>query len=314
LLKINSIFTSFFMLNTWYIIANPTSGNGIVQKKWSEIITTLKQYKIQYEFSFSAYKNHEKELVFKALEKGYKKFISIGGDGTLHQIVNAAIIQKIIDPQQLKIGIIPMGTGNDWVKTYKIPKNIKQAIGIIRNQKTYFQDIGKLELLNTNTTTYFNNLAGIGFDGFVVKNVMKYKKYGAFSYLIATIVSFLKYKQQDVTIEFNDIKIKANVLLTLVGICKYSGGGMQLTEIVDTNDGLFDISIAKNFSFMAVLFNILKFYNGTITHHKKVEVYKTDTIKIYANEKTFIQADGELIGSGAFKATIIPRALGFIIL
>jgi len=301
------------MLNDWYIIANPTSGNGIVQKKWSKIIATLKQYKIPFEFSFSAYKNHEKELVFKALEKGYKNFISIGGDGTLHQIVNAAMIQKIIDPKQIKIGIIPMGTGNDWVKTYKIPKNIEQAIIIIRNQKTYLQDIGKLELLNTNTITYFNNLAGIGFDGFVVKNVLNYKKYGSFSYLIATVMSFLKYKQQPVTIRFNNIKIKANILLTLVGICKYSGGGMQLTERVNTNDGVFDISIAKNFSFISVLLNILKFYNGTITHHKKVETYKTNSIRISAKEKAFIQADGELIGNGGFEAVIIAKALNFII-
>jgi len=262
------------MLNDWYIIANPTSGNGIVQKKWSKIIATLKQYKIPFEFSFSAYKNHEKELVFKALEKGYKNFISIGGDGTLHQIVNAAII---------------------------------------RNQKTYLQDIGKLELLNTNTITYFNNLAGIGFDGFVVKNVLNYKKYGSFSYLIATVMSFLKYKQQPVTIRFNNIKIKANILLTLVGICKYSGGGMQLTERVNTNDGVFDISIAKNFSFISVLLNILKFYNGTITHHKKVETYKTNSIRISAKEKAFIQADGELIGNGGFEAVIIAKALNFII-
>ena len=302
------------MKNTWYIIANPTSGNGLVKKKWSKIISYLKHYKIAYDFTFSEYKNHEKELVYKALEKGYIKFISIGGDGTLHHIVNGFMTQKIINPLQLKVAVIPMGTGNDWVKTYKIPKNIEKAIAIISKEKTYLQDIGKLELLNTNTTTYFNNLAGLGFDGFVVKNILNYKKFGPFSYLIATVISFLKYKQQEVSIEFNNNKIEAKVLLTLVGICNYSGGGMQLTEKVATNDGLFDISIAKNFNFIAVLLNILKFYSGSITQHKKVETYKTNVIKIVVKgENTFVQADGELLGKGGFKAIIIPRALTFIV-
>ncbi len=302
------------MLNTWYIIANPTSGNGIVKKKWNEIILCLKNHNILYDFSFSAYQSNEQELVLEAIKKGYKKFISVGGDGTLHQIVNGIMTQNIIDPLQLKIGVISMGTGNDWVKTYRIPKKIDKAVSIIRKEKIVVQDIGKIELLNAKKSTYFNNLAGLGFDGFVIKNMLDYKKFGRFSYLIATVVSFLKYKQQSLTIEFDGKIINSKVLLTLVGICQYSGGGMKLTEKVDPTDGLFDISIAKNFNFIAVIVNIFKFYNGSITHHKKVETYKTAALKISAkDENTFIQADGELIGKGSFSATIIPRTINFIV-
>jgi len=301
------------MQNTWYIIANPTSGNGIVKRKWSKIITSLIHHNISYTFSFSAYQSNEQELVLEGIKKGYKKFISVGGDGTLHQIVNGIMAQKIIDPLQLKIGVISMGTGNDWVKTYRIPKKIDKAVSIISKEKIVVQDIGKIELLNAKKSIYFNNLAGIGFDGFVIKNMLDYKKFGAFSYLIATVVSFLKYKQQSLTIEFDAKIISSKVLLTLVGICQYSGGGMKLTEKVDPADGLFDISIAKNFSFIAVILNIFKFYNGSITYHKKVETYKTSSIKISAkDENTFIQADGELIGKGSFNATIIPRTINFI--
>ena len=302
------------MQNNWYIIANPTSGNGIVKKKWNAIVSSLKNHNISYDFSFSKYQGNEQELVVNAIQKGYRKFISVGGDGTLHQIVNGVMTQNSIDPLQLKIGVISMGTGNDWIKTYKIPKKIKEAVLVINKEKTVVQDIGEIKLENAKKSTYFNNLAGLGFDGFVIKNMLKYKKYGAFSYLIATVVSFLKYKQQSLTIEFDEKIINAKILLTLVGICKYSGGGMKLTEKVDTADGLFDISIAKNFNFITVLLNILKFYTGSITHHKKVETYKTATIKIAANdENTFIQADGEFIGTGSFKATIIPRTINFVV-
>ncbi len=60
------------MENTWYIIANPTSGNGLVQRKWKRVITSLDQNNLLYQFTFSEYEHHEQELVHKALEKGFK--------------------------------------------------------------------------------------------------------------------------------------------------------------------------------------------------------------------------------------------------
>ena len=157
-------------------------------------------------------------------------------------------------------------------------------------------------------------MAGIGFDGFVVNNISKFKKYGVFAYLLGTITSFMRYKKTILTIKFNTQEISAQSLLTIVGICKYSGGGMQLTSNVKTRDGLFDISIAKDFKFLNMLLNIFKFFNGSIVKHKEVETYKTAEIYITAKyNKTFIQADGELIGRGGFRANIIPEAISFII-
>lgn len=301
------------MKNTWYVIANPVSGNGAVKRKWNEIISILNTNKLPFKFSFTKYHLHELELVKNATENGFRKFISVGGDGTLHNIVNGIMSQKY-NPLDFKIAVIPLGTGNDWVKTYNISKSINKAIAIIKKENTIIQDIGYIELLNSEKGVYFNNLAGLGFDGFVVNNINKYKKLGAFSYLYATIISFFQYKKSVLTIEFNNEKLTTKSLLTLVGICQYSGGGMQLTKNINTNDGLFDISIAKNFSLIMMLLNIIKFYNGKIVNHKEIDNYKTSEINIISEDKnTFIQADGELIGKGAFKAKIIPKALHFII-
>ena len=302
------------MTNTWYIIINPTSGNGAAKKKWNTIVGYLNHFKLSYCAEYSQYKDHEPVLVNKALHKGYRKFISVGGDGTLHHIVNGIMSQKYVELSEIKIAIIPLGTGNDWVKTYKIPLNIKKAISIISKENTIKQDVGYLQLLSTNKSVYFNNLAGIGFDGFVVKNISKFKKYGVLAYLFGTITSFLHYKNTLLTIKFKNKKIITESLLTLVGICAYSGGGMRLTKNVKTTDGLFDISIAKSFHFLDVILNIIKFYNGKIVDHKKVETYKTENIEIIPEDpNTFIQADGELIGVGGFKASIITKAICFII-
>ena len=301
------------MENTWYIIANPTSGNGSLKRKWKSIISNIDQKKISYEFVYSEYQFHEQELVQIAIKKGFRKFISIGGDGTLHHIVNGIMKQNLVDSSLLKVAVIPLGTGNDWVKTYKIPKNIEKSVAILKEEHTILQDIGKLKILNTDKYYYFNNVAGIGFDAFVVKNIIKFKKFGALAYLLGSLTSFFQYKKSTLKIEFNNKVIRSKALLTLVGICDFCGGGMKLTKKGNSTDGLFDISIAKNFNIISILKNIHKFYNGKIIAHKEVETYTTSTIKITANDDSiYIQADGELIGTGGFEATLIPKAILFV--
>lgn len=302
------------MKKPWFIIINPTSGNGVSKKRWPKILKGLKSLNMTFEYQFSNYTKHEEKLIKQAIDKGFTKFICIGGDGTLHHMINGIMRQNTIATDRLMVAIIPMGTGNDWVKTYGISKDIKKALFTINQEQTVLQDIGRLELINSKENIYFNNLAGIGFDGFVIKNSLKFKQFGPLSYILAAVASFINYKKSVLTIYLNDLKISTKSLLTLVGICRYSGGGMQLTKDVKPNDGLFDISIAKNFSLTVMLINILKFFNGKITNHKEVDTYKTKQIKIISNDSnTFIQADGELIGQGGFSAQIIPNAIRFII-
>ena len=101
--------------------------------------------------------------------------------------------------------------------------------------------------------------------------------------------------------------------MVLVGLGKYSGGGMQLTENVDPFDGLLDISIAKDIGKLDVLTNLNKLFNGKIVEHKKVYTTKSSTISISFQKDNFpfIQADGELVGKGNIKISIIPKAFSF---
>lgn len=299
---------------TWFLIVNPTSGSFSGKRKWTQISKAFTEEKIPFEFEFTTKPQHEYELVLEALEKGFRKFVSIGGDGTLHHIVNGLMQQKLVSKAALKLAVIPLGTGNDWVKTYKIPKNIKKAVGIIKAEKTVLQDIGTISLLNSDTNVFFNNVAGLGFDGYVVKRNERLKFLGAASFLVSTVLSLASYKSTEFIIESSDKKLTTTSLLTIVGICQFSGGGMQLTKDVDTSDGLFDISVAKHFTLWRLLKNVVGLFNGSIVNHKQVETFKTDQITITTTEKNvFVQADGELIGTGGFTAKILPKALQFVV-
>ena len=303
------------MQHKWYVIINPTSGNGTSKKKWSSIFTELKLQEFDFDFVFTEYAKHSISLIQTAIQNGYEKFICVGGDGTLHNIINGILQLNPSNLLDLKVGIIPVGTGNDWIKTYNISKNIKEAISIIKKENTVIQDIGKLELANNTNEIYFTNLAGIGFDGYVVNNVSKFKKLGFLAYITSALTSLTSFKKPTLEIQFNNIILKEKTLLLLIGICNYSGGGMKLTKASNPNSGLFDITHVNRITLFTVLSNLKGLFNGNITNHKVVKNYKSTSIiiKVTDLKHAFIQADGELIGLGDFKVTLLPNKLHFII-
>ncbi len=300
---------------TWFVIINPTSGNGLSKQKWPEIKSSLKAYHFNFCSHFTEYSNHSFKLVQQAIIDGYINIICVGGDGTLHNIVNGIMSQSKTPSISINVGVIPIGTGNDWVKTHNIPNDFEKAIQIIKNGQTKLQDVGKITLINSNVRPiYFINLAGIGFDGYVVSKVSRYKHFGAISYLIGTLMGLFSFKNFTSKTTINSEDFTSKTLMVLIGLCQYSGGGMQLTKQVNPFDGLFDVSIAKNFSVFDIIKNVAKLFNGKIVDFKKVDSYKTTCLKIDVkeNDLPFIQADGELIGQyKTFNAKVIPKAFSF---
>ena len=298
----------------WFVIVNPVAGNGKTAQKWHEIEKELKHQKFDFKVTFSEYKSHESILVKEAIATGYTHIICVGGDGTLHNVVNGLMTST--DPiSQVKLGIIPLGTGNDWIKTYGIEKEYKNAIQVLKNCHSILQDIGFITLENSQQEVYFNNIAGIGLDGHVVNKVNAFKKLGFLAYLAGAIVSLVGYKKSKLAIEFNGKTIYKTSLLFLIGLCKYSAGGMQLTQHANPTDGLFDVSSVENITFFQLLSNLSNLFNGKIVEKYFVENYKTDRLKITVLDRSiaYIQADGELIGTGSFNIEIRPKALQFIV-
>lgn len=303
------------MSNNWFVIINPTSGNGKSSKKIDSIQQLFKKYKIQVTTVLTTYRHHEKILIQEALKKGFNKFICVGGDGTLHHIINGIMQQNIVKSDQIKLAVIPVGTGNDWVKTYHIPNNIEKAVALIKNEHTVLQDVGKIKVLSNNHISFFNNAAGIGFDGYVVHKIASFKKLGSITYLLAALISFFKFKKSNILINSDTKNIESKIFMITVGLCRYSGGGMQLTDFKNHKPGNFDMTLVKNITLRKVLLNIKKLFNGKIIQLKEVDALHTQSLKITVkdNHLPYIQADGELLGSGNCEINIIKNAIQFVI-
>ena len=126
-----------------------------MKKKKQFILSQLNNLTQSFSVNYTQYSGHEIELVKEGINQGYRKFISIGGDGTLHHLVNGVMIHGKDFLQKIKIGIIPVGTGNDWAKHYSIPSNPEKNIEILNQENTVLQDIGKIT--HNQKEIYFNN-------------------------------------------------------------------------------------------------------------------------------------------------------------
>ena len=112
----------------WFVVVNPTSGGGKGLTDFPHISKLLRDNDIRHEAVFTEHKHHATALTVQAINAGYRNIIVVGGDGTLHEVVNGLFIQQEVDPKEVLLAVIAVGTGNDWVRTVGIPARYSEAI------------------------------------------------------------------------------------------------------------------------------------------------------------------------------------------
>ena len=141
----------------------------------------LRESGIEHDPVFTEHRYHATELSVEAANRGYRKLIVVGGDGTLNEVVNGLFIQKQCQPKDILLAVIAVGTGNDWVRTFGIPRNYSAVVRAIKEGHSYLQDVGKVTYTESKVqqTRYMANVAGLGFDAYVIKifNHLKLKGY-----------------------------------------------------------------------------------------------------------------------------------------
>jgi len=306
------------MNEDWMIIVNPNAGSRKAARDWKKIKHIIEKSGIAYQVIFTKAVNDAIEITQTAIDNGFRNFIAVGGDGTLNEVINGIFSQPEIETSAFKIGMIPVGTGNDWCRMFNIPFDYQKAIDIIISNTTFIQDIGKVSFQKGNDTKerYFINVTGLGYDALVAKktNAQKAKgKGGKFSYFLNIFTSLFYYKDEKIRIIADEKIIKTDLFSMNVGICKYNGGGMMQLPNAIADDGLMDITVIKKVGKFDLIKNIKKLYDGSITKHPKVIAFQATEVKIDSDNKIYIEADGESLGHGPFVFSILPKALKVIV-
>lgn len=268
-------------------IINPVAGSG----RCLTIKTIIEEDMKDYPGSFSIIlTKNPKEATQIAYESNTNTIIAVGGDGTVTEVAKG-----IIRRGYGTLGIIPGGTGNDFIKTLGISKDPREALETIRQGKFTKVDIG---LANGYK---FLNIGSIGLDAEVVHTVQTLKKQikGRLSYILGVFITLIRFKRKDVIIEIDGKHERKGLVLFAIGNGKYYGGGLKMIPHAELNDGYLHGCIVKDVSKLRILTILPEVFKGKHLRHKKyAEIFKCKGVKIHSQEDIYMNLDGELFSPG----------------
>lgn len=303
----------------WFVVVNPASGSGKGLTDFPLISKLLRDNGIRHESVFTEHKHHATELTVSAIESGYRHIIVVGGDGTLHEVVNGVFIQKRVDSSEITIAMISTGTGNDWIRMFGIPTRYSEAIRAIKEGYTFLQDVAEVsyEESKVRQVRYMANVAGLGFDAAVIKRTLtsKAKGYlGKGGYLWCLARSFFSHKATGTKVWVDNELIYNNLLFSIaIGVGKFNGGGIQQLPVAVADDGLLDITMIRPVHWWHVIFRLRRLFNGTIYSIGHVIHAQGKHIRIESSPETHLEIDGELYGHTPVDLQVLHREVRVVI-
>ncbi|RMF61161.1 MAG: diacylglycerol kinase family lipid kinase [Calditrichaeota bacterium] len=286
----------------YHLILNPAAGRGVARKMAPQVTQLVREAFPECQFFYTEKPGDARDYAHQ-VSMNEDVVIVAGGDGTIHEVVNGLI------GGNATLGIIPIGSGNDFVRILNIPPNPSRAVEIIKSNRHLKMDVGKANHV------FFHNGLGIGFDAFVVVESQKVKFLRGFlMYLFSIFKTLRHYHNMRVTIERDGVREERDIFMITVGNGKSLGGGFFLTPRAKINDHLLDVCIFRALSLREVLNHIPKALKGNHLHLPQVEYFQTSRIIISSDNGLPMHADGELLPMDIqrIQVDLIPEALDVI--
>lgn len=306
--------------NIWFAVVNPQAGSGKTISLWPKAEDYLREYGIKYEYKTTWRKCHATEITIEACESGYRRFLAVGGDGTLHEVLDG--IMHFIDHckmtdtfenthtnislEDFYLTVIPVGSGNDWIRTLNLPNDSKEIVERISKSKFGKQDVFKLTMLTEDKEgekiSYMANISGVGFDADVCKAVnfeKEHGKSGKILYVKALVKNLIKHKTYKARVYADDeLVYEGDVISIAMGIGKYSGGGMRQVPDALVDDGLLDYTIIPNLNIFQILKAAPDLFTDKFTRNNKLISSRCTKFRVETEKYSHqaVEVDGEVVG------------------
>ncbi|MBE6201081.1 MAG: diacylglycerol kinase family lipid kinase [Rikenellaceae bacterium] len=307
--------------NRWLAIVNLLSGSGKCGRDWEHIARMLYAKGIDFDTVFTGRRQHAIELAQRGIiEDGYRNIIAIGGDGTIHEVANGILTQTEVPSTDVRMGVVAVGTGNDWIRTYGIPRSYEGAVEVIAGGKELIQDVAKATYINRQgmeESRYCVNVSGAGMDAAVNLKVCQMKdkgKNGMASYMMQLASSVFGYRSCPMSVKVDGKEVASGMIMSVsVGIGQYNGSGMQQLPLSKVDDGLLDCTVIDTMSAPKIATVVGRLYDGKIYNVKKVHHYTGRQIEISASDVREVEVDGEALGTTPVKYTIEEKRLRVLV-
>lgn len=266
----------------YHVLVNPIANRGRGKNLFSYIKNLFKREDFDFNIEFTKGKEGTIRQVENALEKGAEVVVAAGGDGTVNEIVNGLRGRGIL-------GIIPIGRGNDIAISLKIPRDIKKAIKILKNEKYFKMDLGLAD------ERYFVGITGVGFDAEVNMSANKMNLKGPLGYVLSVFTTLRKYKPKRCEISLDGNKWNGEITLVAIGNTKNYAGGMKILPYSSLDDGYFDICLIERVSPLELILYFPLVFLGKHVINPHIKMFRAKEVIIKGPEDLMATMDGELI-------------------
>lgn len=284
------------------VIGNPKAGRGRVD--WDAIVERLGGAALW----LTEKTGHATECVSEARRAGVDLVVAAGGDGTVHEVVNGIVSGH----QDATLGIISLGSGCDYAKTFDIPHDVDAACTrILSTSEPRIVDVGEITCRRGDdlATRYFANIAEVGIGSEVVARASRLPRWlGPAMYLGAFCLTLPRYERRNAEIDMDGEPYAGPLTNLVVAICSVFGGGMRVAPGADPADGLFDVQVQFG-SKLDYVQGIAKVYRGTHLPHPRIKEARAAAVEITSTPVGLIEADGEIVGTTPATFRVLPGAL-----
>ncbi|MFZ5940487.1 MAG: diacylglycerol/lipid kinase family protein [Bacteroidota bacterium] len=290
--------------NKWVFITNPIAGNGFGSKIIPVLEEKIRHYSIPGEIEVTAYHGHATELAKTYADKGYGYIIAVGGDGTMNEVAKV-----LLDREDIVTGIIPAGTGNDFIQILGFPDRFED-----KHWEIFFKrNVIRMDYGTCNGIPFLNGM-GLGFDAEVAaKNYVapggETKMGGKGKYLRAILGTLFFFREYKVSFRTGDQEQESDCFINTISNGRRYAGGFFLTPHAIANDGLLDVCMIRRLGLLKRLDILMKVPKGTHTGDKKVYYYKTPKVEVDFKQEVPFHVDGEVFYASNFVVEIFPGRL-----
>jgi YegS/Rv2252/BmrU family lipid kinase len=266
------------------------------------------------QFIITQRKKHAIELARQATEKGCDYMVAVGGDGTLNEVINGMLQSNLTAREYPTIGLLPLGSANDFARTASISNSIEELIELIKSNTSKKIDLGKITLQQTMETRYFINIAGVGLGAEVAQNLEQSSSVlgSGFNYFKQIIKGFLSYVKKEVSCTSKTWQWKGKLLQMTVANGRYFGNAICIAPDAKITDGLFQVSIFGDLSIWDYLKNYGNLKKGVKIKLPQVCYHESREVSLQSKDSCSIEADGEYVRLAPAVIKVLPNAISFL--
>jgi diacylglycerol kinase (ATP) len=313
-----------------HVMINPRAGRGSMKDLWPRLESFLAEQDLDVAPTFTERAGHATEATRQAIEDGATYIVAVGGDGTIHEVVNGMMGQdKPLNPDAV-LGVIPGGSGCDFVRTFGLPQDPLDAARHLTGDGLWGRlDVARVTYASTaggTGTRWFANVGEAGLGAAVVARASRMPRWlGGSVYRFAALREILALRPTSITLAMHGRKARGVRVdtpleeMTHTGLCdllivangQFFGGGMKVAPRAIPEDGLLDVLLASDLNRREAIGLMQKMFKAAHVPNPKVAEFLADRVEVTTDRPLTVEVDGEVLGTTPATFDVVAGAIPF---